>query len=272
MPKITDKDYFLPEVVALAKTKDLTSGSTKPILVVGVCKKTGNTDSYVVKLVGGERMTPSACCRELISALIAMELDLNIPDPAIIEITQDFANTVDDGSIKNIVNKSIGKNFGSKYIDGHFILLENVKLTPGQYARAVQIFSFDILISNCDRRKDKSNMLVKGDEIIIIDHEMAFGFILELFYYNPTPWKLRPQDDHWIKNHYFYKSLLGNEHNFDTFVDKLSSLDESFWNKLYQLIPDEWKGDHVDQIKNYLSLLVQNKTEFKAELKRILSC
>ena len=271
MPKITEKDYYLPEIVALTKIKDLTSGSTLPILVIGVSKKSGNTDLYVVKLVGGERMSPRACCSELIASFLAMHLEMNIPDPAIIEITQDFVNSV-DGPNKELVKKSIGKNFGSKYIAGHLTLLNPFKLTPGQYARAVRIFSFDIFISNSDRRVDKQNMLVNGDDIVIIDHEMAFGFILELFYNNPTPWKLRPQDDFWIKNHYFYKSLLGKEHNFDDFVDKLSTLDEIFWNKLCQLIPDEWRGNHVDQIKNNLSLLVQNKTEFKAELKRILSC
>lgn len=271
MPKITEPDYFLPEISAIAKTVEMNTGSTHPILIVGACKKTGDVDSYVVKLVGGDRMIPRSCCFELIASFIAMELEMSIPDPAIIEITQSFVD-IYDGINKELVKKSIGKNFGSKYKPGYPTLLNSIKLTPGQYARAVKIFSFDIFISNADRRIGKPNMLIKGDEIVIIDHELAFGFILELFYNNPTPWILRPQDDKWIKNHFFYKSLKGNEHNFDDFVDKLSTLDENFWNKLYQLIPDEWNGSYVDQIKNDLSLLVQNKTEFKAELKRILSC
>ena len=269
MPKITDKDYYLPEIVALAKIKDFDTGTTEPILIRGVSKKTYSKEDYVVKFKKGPRMHDNSCCFELIASFIAMELEINVAEPAIIDIQIDFVNTL-DGKSKINAQKSLGINYGSKYVEGYSGLLKDQKLSPGQYARAAQIFSFDVFISNIDRRAVKPNMISDGENILLFDHELAFSFIYAIIK-NPTPWKLMATDITWIKDHYFYSTLNGKEQDFDNFIDKLSTLDEIFWNKLYQLIPVEWRGDHISQIKNNLSLFIQNKTVFKEELKRILS-
>ena len=36
------------------------------------------------------------------------------------------------------------------------------------------------MIQNPDRRQDKPNLLRKGDELAIFDHEMAFSFLYAL--------------------------------------------------------------------------------------------
>jgi hypothetical protein len=42
---------------------------------------------------------------------------------------------------------------------------------------ALQIFAFEALIANDDRRYNNPNVLVRGDKIFAIDHEAAFGFL-----------------------------------------------------------------------------------------------
>jgi hypothetical protein len=270
MSKITDNDYFLPEILALYKTRDLNTGSTEPIIIRGICKKTHIKSDYVVKFKNGPRMSNQSLCNELVASFIGMELGLNVAESAIVEINEDFVETLKGKKGHSNALKSIGLNFGCKYVEGVSTFLNNQNLTPGQYSNAQHIFSFDIFISNVDRRIDKPNMLTDGENILIIDHELAFSFIYEIFQ-NPTPWLIRPDDMTWISNHFFYSKLRGNEHNFDIFVDKLTTLDDVFWDKLFHFVPDDWISDHIIKIKNNLSLLVENRIEFKEELKRILS-
>jgi hypothetical protein len=270
MPKITEISYFLPEIIALNGVQNFNTGTTRPMLVRGVCKQTGDKSDYVVKFRNGTRMSINSSCNELVASFIAMELDLYVAEPAIIDIVPEFVDTlIGMDGYKNALN-SPGFNFGCKYVEGLFEFTNNQKLTTGQYFNSQQIFSFDIFISNADRRVDKQNMLTDGEKILIFDHELAFGFIWDIIK-NPIPWLITQTEMSWIKKHYFYSILKGKEHNLDTFVDKLSTLDGNFWGKLYQLIPDEWHGEHLDKIKNNLSLLVENRTHFKEELKRILS-
>ena len=57
---------------------------------------------------------------------------------------------------------------------------------------AAAIFVFDAIIQNVDRRADNPNCLVKGNEIRIIDHEMAFTHRLVLGWRPPwTPGSLK---------------------------------------------------------------------------------
>jgi hypothetical protein len=113
-------------------------------------------------------------------------------------------------------------------------------------------------------------MLTDGEKIILFDHELAFGFVMDIIK-NPTPWIISESDLGWIKNHYFFPILKGNEHSFDEFVDKLEVLNDNFWNKLQQIIPKAWITDHFDKIKSNLTSLVLHKEEFKEQLNKILS-
>jgi hypothetical protein len=270
MIKLTDSDYYLPEIYALFGDKVLSSGTTQPMLIRGVCKQTEIKADYVVKFISSPRMSPASSCNELVSSFIAMELELNVAEPALIDISPEFVDTIrgKDG-YKNASN-SIGINFGCKYVPGVMELTVNQKLTLSQHKYAERIFPFDIFISNADRRAEKPNMLTDGEQIIIFDHELAFGFIMDIVK-NPKPWIITDSEMSWIKTHYFYPVLKKNEHNFDNFVDKFTILSDIFWEKLFTTVPKDWAGTHLGKIKNNLCQLIENKDYFKDELKRIMS-
>ncbi len=268
--KLTDPDYFLPEIFALSGDKVLSAGTTQPMLIRGVCKKKGEKSDYVVKFICSPRMSIMSSCSELVAAFIGLELGLNIAEPAIIDITHDFVETLrgKDG-YKNASN-SIGLNFGCKYVPGLMEFASRQQLNDSLYEQAEHVFSFDIFISNVDRRVDKPNMLTDGENLLLFDHELAFGFVMDIIK-NPTPWVISESDLGWIKNHYFYPVLKGNEHNFDNFIDKLEVLNEVFWDKLQKVIPEVWLTDHFQKIKNNLTSLVLHKDQFKEQLNKILS-
>jgi hypothetical protein len=268
--KLTDPNYFLPEVLALSGDKVLGSGTTQPMLIRGVCKTSQEKSDYVVKFRSSPRMSIMSSCSELIAAFIGIELDLNVAEPVIIDIIPEFVDTLKGKDGYKNASNSIGLNFGCKFVPGFMEFASRQQLNDNQYEQAEQIFSFDIFISNVDRRTDKPNMLTDGDKILIFDHELAFGFVMDIIK-NSTPWILSENDLGWIKNHYFYPTLKGNEHRFDEFVDKFELINDQFWNKLYQIIPKEWISDHCDKIKNNLTSLVLNKDQFKEQLNKILS-
>jgi len=267
--KITDPDYFLPKILALNGIRILSTGSTIPQLIRGVCETTNEKGDYVLKPLRNNRIIPTSSCVELLATFIAMELDLNVVPPVLIEITDLFVETFEGTDQFKTLAESKGINFGTKYIEG------TVELVVGQDfewlpKEAENIFSFDLFISNPDRRNIKPNLLLNGDRILIFDHELAFSFLLMYFGSAPQPGEIPESEMDWIKNHYFYEYLKGNERDFNDFVDKFADINENFWATAEKLIPEEWMGDHFTKIKNTLNAFILNKENFKKELKRIL--
>lgn len=264
MAKITDEHYYLQRVEALSGSLLLLTGTTQPMLIRGVCTQTGEKSDYVVKYRRSPRMSVESSCFELIASFIAKQLELNIPEPALINVSQEFVDTLQGKEGYKFAANSLGINFGSTYLGGGlWEILQNQKLTESQYDQAIKIFAFDILISNADRNTIKQNLLTDGDKIFLFDHEMAFGFVRDIV--KPTdPWLIREPDLTWIKNHFFYSALKGNEPNFDNFVESFGVINDNFWDKVFELIPDEWASDQLFEIRKYLSALVGNRNIFFA--------
>ena len=268
--KITNTEYFLPVVDALYGDKEFGTGTTRPMLIRGVCSTTGEKSDYVVKFRNAHRMSNESSCRELVAAFIARELDMHVVEPALVNISPDFVETlIGRDGYKNAAN-SLGLNYGCKHVPGYIEFIRNQSLSISQYDQAQDIFAFDIFVGNADRRFDKQNMLTDGEKILIFDHELAFGFVMDIIK-NPEPWLITLGDLDWIKNHYFYPILRQNEHNFDMFVDSFEVIDENFWNRLLYFIPKDWITNEVEQIKRNLQLLIMNKQKFRDELYRVLS-
>ena len=151
MIKITDKDFYLPEILGQVGGRQMDTGTTLPMIIRGVCTKSGQKGDYVIKYVKAPRMSLESSCRELIAAFIAMELDLHVADPVLVNITQAFADSLrgNDG-YKNAIN-SIGLNFGNKYYQGYSVFSRNPVLSAKEFEEAQKIYAFDVFISNPDR-------------------------------------------------------------------------------------------------------------------------
>lgn len=270
MTKITDQNYFLPTIQALSGDKLLGSGTTKPMLIRGVCTTTGEKSDYIAKFKNSPRMSIESSSRELIAAFIAKELGLHVADPVLVNITPEFVETLVGKDGFKFASNSIGLNFGCKYFPGYWEFIKGQMPNDNQYKEAEKIYAFDIFIANPDRRVEKQNMLTDGDKVLIFDHELAFSFVMDIIK-NPTPWLIGPADLSWIKNHYFYNILRQNEHNFDTFVESFNVLDNNFWANVNVLIPKEWVTSQVNEIQINLELLVKNRNNFLEHLYKSLS-
>lgn len=271
MLKLSHPDYFLPAVEAVGAGPVLQTGTTLPQIVTGICTQTGVKYDYVVKFIASTRMSPEASARELIAALMARELDFNVPEPVIIHVSDAFVETMRGDENFQVASNSLGFNFGNEYKSGYFSVLKDQQINPVLETKLVDLYAFDLMISNADRRLEKPNFLTDGDDILIFDHELAFGFTLELpLLRNPEPWTIREQDLNWIRDNFCFDRIKGKQFDFSTFQQRLTGIDNSFWNKMETILPADWLTEQVGDIKDYLNQLITKADLFANELNRIL--
>jgi hypothetical protein len=269
MSKITNATYQLPVVEALSPNGSFESGANKPLLVTGV-DNAGKKGDYVVKFRAAGRMSNEASLRELLAAFIAAQMEIRVVTPVVVNISPAFVELLKGTDSWHYASKSLGFNYGSGYIKRYPTILPTQDLNNHQLPYAQTIFAFDVLIQNADRTAEKPNMISDGSEIVIYDHEVAFGFILDLFK-NPRPWEIRPADHEWIKKHCLLPKIRGKDFDFGAFCQRFDNLDENFWKTARSLIPAEWMSEQFDLVKQHLSAICNNKDAFIRELKKLMA-
>lgn len=274
---IKDPTYRLPVIEPLQKHKTFASSANKPILIRGIDIDTGEKNDYVVKLTRAERMSESAAMREVVAAFIAMDLELPVAMPAVIRLSNESVSILkDDPELHRIAEKSIGHNFGTLYVDNFQVLATHQHVPNTLLDSGMDIFAFDIFVQNTDRSHEppkKPNILTNGKELLIFDHELAFGFVFELsFNRNTEPWVIRESDKLSIEKHCLFRTVKGHIFDQQKLLLKLGRLDNEFWTRAWELLPDAWKDkEQFDTIKAYLDQIVNRKEDFIKNLQLLLS-
>ena len=181
----------IERVEAIRFNQIMTAGRTSPLLLT--CEKTdGSVMEAVVKFATRKECTQSSLCAELIASQLAADLGLPTPTPVIVTWGLAFAEA--EGLIeraRQIVSGSTPPAFGSTLVTEGFTIWPAGQKLVGREARqmALAIFFFDAMIGNSDRGGMKPNILVRGDSLRLIDHEMAFQDYRLLVNLAP-PWAL----------------------------------------------------------------------------------
>lgn len=269
--KVTDPDYYLPVVDALNPFDLFKYGTTAPLAVWGVDSNSGERSRYVVKFKNSGRMSPASSAFELIASWMAMELGLPAVEPALINISPEFIELTMKGrdGYRNAA-QSQGINFGSKYVEGYTDIPIPVILPATDLLEtAKMIYVFDLFIANTDRGHQRPNVLSNGSQLLIFDHELAFSFLQILpFMRNPTPWLLNDADRDLYRNHIFYQLLKDLIPDLSPQVKKLACFGASFWDKVIEKLPAEWKSEMVLEIIPYLTSIVNNRDYFAKSLNK----
>ena len=120
---------------------------------------------------------------------------------------------------------SAGLNFGCERLPSGVTTWPKDKPIPVLLRPlAAEVFAFDVLIQNPDRRKESPNgpnLLWADDEIYLYDHEQAFSFLMGVLGWQP-PWT--GQGTEFCRNHVFFQQLTGIPHNFDRLSGALEAL------------------------------------------------
>jgi len=242
-------------------------GSTRPWLIEVLVKD--KPETYVVKLFTTKHINQvSAVANEVYANAMAKELGLKCPNAALINFPEHFDLTLTEEQQKELSLKDSRIKFGSVYIEGATTFSPNVKF---EHYELESVYAFDMLIVNWDRRIQKPNILVKNQDLFLIDHELSFQYSEEHInsfhkgviinkYFDHLFYNILKSEKDSIKKHYF------NEFGYylkDLKVEKL----ESYMNQLYRY---NHPIGQYQLIKKYLNLLKQYSHKFEEILRNTL--
>jgi hypothetical protein len=267
--RITEENYTLPKITAVTVVDTAISGANRPLFIRGVDNHTKQKAIYVLKYQGAERMDNRTSGRELLAAFLAKEWGLTVPEPVTVIVTEGFLNTITGHEdFKNIQKSKDCLNFGNVKIMGDADITNHTDLTPNQIQQAAQVFVFDLIIQNADRRFEKPNLFLAKNRIHLIDHELAFGFLDTLpFLRSPKPYILNETDVNSAMNHIFYRILQGNKRlDMRAVFQVFKQLPDTFWEKLKDIMPLEWQTSEINQIQKHITEIFDNFELFKIEI------
>jgi len=260
---------MIPRLTAYQFHRFMSSGRTSPALC-GCENDQGNrVDDYVVKLRGGlDRRERGLLC-ELVGSLLAAHFGIAAPKPALVMIEADFANLVAMAEPQGAdrLRNSIGLNFGSRQLSGATEWPVDKGIPEAMWQAAVNIFAFDALIQNPDRRYSNQNLLTRGNDMFIYDHELAFSF-LEAVLPSTTPWRL--DDQLYLNEHLFYRQLKRKPIDLYGFTLALNSLPGALLEAILADVPLEWNNVGLQKIERHLRMVSEHAGEFAEQIRRRL--
>jgi hypothetical protein len=206
-------------------------------LLLGARGESGLVDC-VVKLSErlGEHPTPYLC--EWVATVVARELGVHVPDPFVVKIGTGFAGALPAGALRSDAVASTDTAFGCRYLSGYVEWSPPAGVHAEQCDAASQLFAFDILAHNYDRKATNPNLMVKREDILAIDHDLAFEFVY-------PPGRVDPGTDprrDVVDTHAFRVPLKGRLSGLTEFREKVGQLSDEWLRSLESVTPGEWKA------------------------------
>jgi hypothetical protein len=258
---------MIRRLTAIQFERFMTSGRTSPGLCGCEDQSGAMVGEYVVKLRGA--VGEVGLLNELFTARLAGHFGLASPEPALIAIDQALvdlvANTQPSQAVR--IRDSVGLNFGTKALSGVSTWPVDKFIPDAMWQAAVDIFAFDALVQNPDRRFTNPNLFTRGDSLLVFDHETAFSFVVALFP-SATPWKL--DDQQYLTDHVFYRKLKSKPIDLTGFTASLGGLSDAVLEGIVADVPAEWNNDNLPKIERHLSTVRDHAGEFAEEVRRFL--
>jgi hypothetical protein len=261
---------LIPEITATRFEKVMGSGRTQPCLLA--CEDAeGNEVEVVVKLRHAN--LSGGLAAEAMAALYAFDLDLPVGKIHKVKIENEFIKSIPNDNIRLVFEKSGRENFGTvKWSPGYTIWLRHQFIPDSLRQTAMEVFAFDGIIQNPDRRASNPNCVFSGDSIILYDHESAFSNFRNIF---PTnPWE--PGGMNFLsipeKEHVFWSALRGKILELDRLQGAMEAVDKDRFAQYLSVIPENWNGTAVtaQKIAGYLQICAHRFDEIKQQLQGIL--
>jgi hypothetical protein len=153
-------------------------GNNLPALIRGR-ETSGAEASIYLKTRAGYGDRPAAPGVELLTGLLAREWGLLTPEPVLVEVPTRFHEQIFEyPKHRDCVERSPGLNFGTISLGPDWKTWPvdmSVRAFPPECIEAILIF--DAMIQQTDRAADNPNMMWRGHEIAVLDHEKCFGYL-----------------------------------------------------------------------------------------------
>jgi hypothetical protein len=174
------------------------------------------------------------------------------PVPAAVKLHPDLMLWLSNQKpeLAQVLRASGGLNFGSKLLTDVSIWPVGKSIPDGMLPAAAHILAFDCLISNDDRRRDNPNVLVRGDDLFVIDHEACFSF-LYLVAGGNRPWEVRHLNA--LRNHVFFYQLRRQQIDLGFFTARLAALGDPGLERIIREVPTQWTTRTWGESRNAFS-------------------
>lgn len=242
---------MLNTVVASRFIKQMGNGRTIPCLLE--CEdENGDAIEVVTKCSNGCFEKEKNLILEAIVAMLGADLELPVPEPFVVKIEDEFISLIQDEKLQVHFRNSSRYAFGSKHIRSFSVWPTGQEIPNHLATEAAEIFIFDAITVNSDRRPINPNCLFSGDEVAIFDHELTFQKIL----FWKAPWvdggfdEMNHREKHIFAKPYFQRPPA----NLDRFIEAWESLSDERLQAYKNALPSEWVKDtqFVDDILSTL--------------------
>lgn len=263
---------MLRHVTAIRFDGRVQSGRTVPSRLT--CEAADGTEVEVVaKLSDGCDRKVTALAMEAIAAMLASDLDLPVPEPFLVSLEPEFIAELPDALVAAMARRSNPLAFGSKHLPPGYTSWPVGKAIPKEaLATAAEIFAFDALIVNDDRRPANPNCLFSGASLAIYDHEMAF-FTEGIIGWKP-PWEIGALEScKQTRRHLFSEQLCGKPVNFDRLAGAWRAVTDERLAAYRSALPEAWNSasQPADQALRYIGRVRDNIEAALQEVRRAIS-
>lgn len=263
---------MLTHVTAVRFDGRVQTGRTVPCRLT--CEAADGTEVEVVaKFSEGCDRKVTALVMEAIAAMLAADLDLPVPEPFLVIVEPEFIAGLPDEFVATMARRSSPVAFGSKHLPPGYTSWPVGKSIPKDaFATAAEIFAFDALIVNDDRRSANPNCLFSGASLAIYDHEMAF-FTEGIIGWQP-PWVIGSLESYkQTRRHLFSTQLCGKAVNFDRFAGAWLAVTDERLAAYRAALPAAWNSSnpYADQALAYIAQVRTNIEAALQEVRRAIS-
>jgi hypothetical protein len=213
------------------------SGRTEP-LRIAVVTDDGVEHDVFLKPSGRPDLGIEGMANEALAAMLAADLGLPVCEPLLVALDPAFIASIPDPAARAVLQQSSPVCFASKSAGQQWpVWNPGERLLSDRIPMALAITAFDAFVLNVDRGPSgKANLLVKGDQFRIIDHELTFR--LRTFIPRPQPWRVGE----------FNSLLTPPGHVLAVKLKKMKDLD-------FQPIKDAWTALSDAQLESYVTNL-----------------
>lgn len=244
---------MLETIYASRYIRQVKTGRTKPVIIE--CEMNdGDAIEIYTKYSAGTMQKVYELAMEALCGMLARDLGLPVPSFFAVKLSDDFIDTIKEAEIHNSLKNSDMYAFGSKSLPTGFAAWPPNEVVPESLCElAAEIYTFDAIVINGDRRPDNPNCLTSGNDLAIIDHELCFT--TELFW--RAPWEQDGFNTRKASNtHIFAKPRLTTcPTNLDRLKKAWDKIDSTRITSYFSALPRTWAFNKDDEIRIHKLIL-----------------
>jgi hypothetical protein len=196
---------------------------------------------------------------EVVGNEVARQMGIVTAPPCVVEVSEATASAVNRSLREQDLDFRISAGFaaGCDFIPGLSPWTLDQPVGERLQHQAGQLFTFDQLSQNPDRRREKVNCALTNNGLLAFDFELCFSHcFLVLIGQAPAPaWK--PSNANLAKSHLFYTEVKSKPPTEAMIRDWARSLSREWWTGVRAGLPEPWHdaadviGEHLREVHTH---------------------